>query len=281
MQSPTGDLVLLFTVLLLGLIHGVDWDHIAAISDITGTVAGRRRGFSLATAYVLGHAFVVTGLGMLAILAGLALPGWVDAAMERIVGATLIFLAAWIIYSLFKKDDQFQLRSRWMLMFDGFRAISAWVSGRIKGDQKPFAVRASSAYGVRTAWGIGMLHGIGAETATQAVLFLAVAGAGGKALGVAMLAAFVVGLIIANSAITAASLAGFRVARRGTPLRVAAGLIAAFSIAVGLLFLLGQGGGLLGIIGWEPALGGQQSHFIPRATFSQGWPIFSARLGQG
>lgn len=257
MQSPTGDTVLLFTVLLLGLIHGIDWDHIAAISDITGTVAGRRRGFFLATVYVLGHAFVVTGLGMLAILAGLALPDWVEGVMERIVGITLIFLAAWIIYSLFQKDGQFQLRSRWMLIFDGLRAIGAWVSGHLKGDPKPFAVRASPTYGVRTAWGIGMLHGIGAETGTQAVLFLAVAGAGGKTFGVAMLAAFVVGLIISNSAITAASLTGFRVARRGTPLRVAAGLIAAFSSMVGLLLLLGQGGFLPSIIGWTPSLGGR------------------------
>src|ERR1051325_9282499 len=96
-----GFAALLFTTLLLGLAHGIDWDHIAAITDITGTVDEWRPGFYLASLYALGHALVVVILGVVAILAGLALPEWVDEIMAPAVGITLIFLAVWIVYSLF------------------------------------------------------------------------------------------------------------------------------------------------------------------------------------
>lgn len=257
MEGQMAAPVLLITVLLLGLAHGVDWDHIAAITDIIGTVPERGRGFLLGSLYVLGHAFVVGVLGVLAILVGLALPDWVDGIMERVVGITLLFLAAWIVYSLLESGDQFQFRSRWMLVFDGLRAAGDWIAGRLRGEPRPFQIQTASTYGVRTAFTIGMFHGIGAETATQAFLFLTVAGAGGKLLGGLMLAAFVLGLVISNSAITIASLFGFRVARRGSvALRVAGGAVAAFSLFVGVLFLTGQGAVLPGIIGWEPQLPG-------------------------
>ena len=35
---------LLLTALLLGLRHGIDWDHIAAITDITSTTAAGESG---------------------------------------------------------------------------------------------------------------------------------------------------------------------------------------------------------------------------------------------
>ncbi|MBI2861934.1 MAG: hypothetical protein HYX89_03845 [Chloroflexi bacterium] len=254
MESPTATTALLLTVLLLGLIHGVDWDHIAAISDITGTVPERRRGFLLASLYVFGHAFVVTALGVLAILVGLALPEGVDGIMEKVIGVTLIFLATWVVYSLFQRGGQFQLRSRWMLLLDGLRAMVAWVAGRLQGNPQPFQLRATSTYGVRTAFTIGMLHGIGAETASQAFLFLAVAGLGGRLLGSLMLIAFVLGLVLSNSGIALAMLYGFQSVRRNdTVLRIAGGFVAAFSLVVGIVFVTGQATLLPNIIGWAPS----------------------------
>ena len=35
-------------------------------------------------------------------------------------------------------------------------------------------------YGRRTAFGVGMIHGVGAETPTQVLIFLAAAGASGR-----------------------------------------------------------------------------------------------------
>jgi len=110
---------LLLTALVLGLRHGVDWDHIAAIADLSGAAADRRRGFRLSFLYALGHAAVVFGLGCLAIIAGSAIPDGLDRWMGRIVGLTLIWLGVWVIVELIRHGRDFRLRSRWMLVLDG------------------------------------------------------------------------------------------------------------------------------------------------------------------
>ena len=110
---------LLLTSLALGLRHGIDWDHIAAIVDLTGTADSRRRGFALSLLYALGHASVVFLLGALIIVTGVTIPDSMDAWMGRIVGSTLIALGVWIIVGLLRKGRTFRLRSRWMLIIDG------------------------------------------------------------------------------------------------------------------------------------------------------------------
>ena len=241
MSEPGMVLVLFVSALFLGLQHGIDWDHIAAISDITGSVNDRRRGFFLGTIYALGHALVVTVLGALAILVGVALPDWVDGMMEPIVGATLVFLGLWILYSLIRSGENFQLRSRWMLLFDGLRALWSWVLGRLRGKPIPARAKTVSAYSARTSFGIGMIHGIGAETASQALLFLSIAGVGGKVVGTAMLIGFVMGLVISNSGIVVASIFGFRAAQKNRRAYLAfGGVVAVFSLIMGAFFLTGQ-----------------------------------------
>ncbi|MFT7475118.1 MAG: hypothetical protein ACI81L_002055 [Verrucomicrobiales bacterium] len=110
---------LLLTALGLGLRHGIDWDHIAAIADLSGTAENRKRGFLLSMTYAVGHAVVVFALGTLAIAFGLAIPDGLDAWMGRIVGFTLIALGGWILLELVRKGRDFRLRSRWMLIIDG------------------------------------------------------------------------------------------------------------------------------------------------------------------
>ena len=241
MSEPGMVLVLFVSALFLGLQHGIDWDHIAAISDVTGSVNDPRRGFFLGTIYALGHALVVTVLGILAILVGVALPDWVDGMMEPIVGATLVFLGLWILYSLIRSGENFQLRSRWMLLFDGLRALWSWVLGRLRGKPIPARAKTVSAYSARTSFGIGMIHGIGAETASQALLFLSIAGVGGKVVGTAMLIGFVMGLVISNSGIVVASIFGFRAAQKNRRAYLAfGGVVAVFSLIMGAFFLTGQ-----------------------------------------
>jgi len=110
---------LLLTALGLGLRHGIDWDHIAAITDLSGTADNRRRGFVLSMAYAIGHGAVVFALGTLAIAFGLLIPESLESWMGRIVGLTLIALGAWILVELTRKGRNFRLRSRWMLVIDG------------------------------------------------------------------------------------------------------------------------------------------------------------------
>ena len=53
------NLGLVLTALALGLRHGIDWDHIAAIADLTSASDNRRRGIVLSLWYAVGHAAVV------------------------------------------------------------------------------------------------------------------------------------------------------------------------------------------------------------------------------
>ena len=110
---------LLLTALGLGLRHGIDWDHIAAIADLSSSADSRRRGFMLSFLYALGHAVVVVALGSLAILFGAALPDAVDVWMGRVVGLTLVALGAWVLIELLRKGKEFRLRSRWILVLSG------------------------------------------------------------------------------------------------------------------------------------------------------------------
>lgn len=107
------------TALGLGLRHGIDWDHIAAIADLTSTAENRRRGFMLSFLYAVGHAAVVMVLGVAAILFGAALPEGVDVWMGRVVGLTLVALGLWVLIELLRKGRDFRLRSRWILVING------------------------------------------------------------------------------------------------------------------------------------------------------------------
>ena len=247
-----GAVGILSTGLFLGFRHGFDWDHIAAITDITSTSAaadaatglhdadhhvhphdhghphgGRaeltiheiagapggaaastmsslatvhvsrprfmteeRHSIVLGTLYALGHAAVVLALGLLAIAFGTLLPDWVDPIMGRVVGFTLLFLGIWVFVSLWqylRSGKEFRLRSRWMLVFDGARYSWRRLQARFHGHAHVEPLEMSS-YGYRTAFGVGMIHGIGAETGSQALLIAAVGGAAGTGLGIPMLA---------------------------------------------------------------------------------------------
>src|SRR5436305_3864460 len=118
---------LVATALGLGFAHGIDWDHIAAITDITSSQEERRESLLYGTLYALGHALVILVLGGLAILAGQHLPKGIDNVMTRVVGVTLLILGVYVLYSLIRHGREFSLRSRWMLVFAGVRRGDRWV----------------------------------------------------------------------------------------------------------------------------------------------------------
>ncbi len=301
--------------LALGIRHGIDWDHIAAITDITSTAAsidetdqgwlvrepafmltdeshharsasggavtmqaalavgapslhshsigelahrhnGNSAGYRpaigtfvrkqkpalvLGSMYALGHGSIVIVLGLLALIASQFLPPWIDPIMERVVGVTLIFLAAYLFYSVFqyfRGGQEFRLRSRWMLVFAGVRNAAGVVRERVFGRPHEH-VHEAQQYGVRTAYAVGLIHGVGAETGTQVLVIATAVGAGSKAMGVGALGAFVLGLLISNSIVTVISTAGFVSSQRRQWVYVGAGVLAAvFSLVVGLFFLL-------------------------------------------
>jgi len=210
------------------------------LGGVAGFIERQRPALLLGTMYAVGHGAVVFALGTTAILAKQILPDWIDSVMERVVGVTLLFLAAYLFYSLyrfFRGGGEFRLRSRWMLVFSGVRNTWGAVRERLFGRPHEH-VHTAQQYGVRTAIGIGMIHGVGAETGTQALVIATAVGASSQAAGILALAAFLVGLLISNSVVTVISTAGFVSSSQRRSIYVAAGLFAAvFSLVVGLIFV--------------------------------------------
>ena len=318
-QIDTGaaGLGVLITGLLLGIRHGIDWDHIAAITDITSTtaaagaaeaahaqehraaaaghehghggvtelqahggpasragsgvpapgprvagpaVAGSPAGVAgatlpnrwiraeqveairLGTLYAVGHGVVVIVLGIAALTFGALLPDWLDPIMGRVVGLTLVGLGVWVLYSVYRfarGGGSFRLRSRWMLVFDGVRYAWRRLQARLHGHEHVEPLEMSS-YGTRTALGVGMIHGVGAETGTQVLLIAAVGGASSAGLGIPMLLAFVLGLLISNFVIVVVSSVGFVASQTREMVYVAVGAVAGvFSLMIGAVFLFG------------------------------------------
>ncbi len=240
---------LIGTGLTLGLRHGIDWDHIAAITDVTSTQGNRLKAFGLGTLYALGHAFVVIVLGLLAILLGTTLPSSVDKYMESVVGVTLILLAVWVFWSLIHNRENFRMQSRWMLLFRTFRRTYHWLEKKIAGhvhvDHQHHQPE-SEGYGAGAAYGIGMIHGIGAETGTQVLLFATVAGATSDVSASLLLVAFVVGLVISNSLIALASITGLWGKRGNSIAYQAVGVVVGvFSLTLGIVFLAQKGDAFL------------------------------------
>ncbi len=282
----------LLSAFFFGFRHGIDWDHIAAITDITSSQENKRDAMFFGTVYALGHAMVVFIVGLGAVLLGQRLPDSIDGAMERVVGATLILLAVYVFVALIRHGREFRLRSRWMLIFAGVRKLyrrirssrdlghedepvhihegdEASVAIPVGGDisvadwhhghhgrpghhhhSHPEPDEAFMNYGRGTAFVVGMIHGVGAETPTQLVLFLTVAGVGGKGAGILGLGAFILGLLGSNSLITFGSSVGFLKASENWGVYVTiAVLTAVFSLIVGVLFMFGAGSVLPAVFG--------------------------------
>ena len=101
-----------------------------------------------------------------------------------------------------------------------------------------------------TCFGIGVIHGLGAETPSQLALFLLAANLGGAGKGLMGLGVFLIGLLAMNTLMTA-SVAGLFTAGRSwagwTPMLT--GLTALYSFGIGVVFLLGYSDKLLPISG--------------------------------
>jgi hypothetical protein len=94
-------------------------------------------------------------------------------------------------------------------------------------------------YGPVTAFGIGMVHGVGAETPTQVLIFLTAAGISGNSGGVLLLVTFLAGLFASNTLVALGSALGFLGSQRRSWLFVTlAAVTGAFSLWIGVSYLL-------------------------------------------
>lgn len=222
------------TVLLLGLRHGIDLDHIAAISDIVSQTPSQKRAFLNGFFYISGHAVVVILLGLLAIILGVNLPAWVDQLMGPVVALTLVLLGFWIILSILVKKEKFSFISRWMLFFKGLIHIY----NHLFGIHNHHPIRYPQSFGVRSSYLLGTIHGVGVETPTQILLFVTAAGVGGIGGGLLLLV-FVAGLLMSNSIVLLLSILGFIHAKKYSKIYTSLGILAGLmSMIVGLILLL-------------------------------------------
>ena len=238
----------LLSAAVLGFRHGFDYDHIAAITDITSLEASPQRGMRMGLMYVLGHAATVAVLGAVVVGFQRSLPARIDNWAERAVGLTLVVLGLYVLGSMLRQKESFRPRSRASLMIGGFR----WLQRRARAAINPegaatIAVDCNGAvaepYSKRAVFTIGIIHGLGAETPSQLLLFLLAANLGGLARGFLGLGMFLAGLLVMNTLMTAgaAGVFGFTSAKPQV-LRLAIGFTAAYSLIVGTVFLFGSSG---------------------------------------
>ena len=226
----------------LGLRHGLDYDHVAAISDIAAAEAQPRQAMRLGLLYAVGHAVTVAALGIAVILFQLSLPASVDGWMGQVVGATLLALGIYVLYTdAFRQHahDHSRMRSRVLLVADGV-LWSAWrMRQAFRAEPIPQPHLFNRALGSGSAVLLGVVHVIGAETPTQLLIFLLAANLGGIRHGLLGLGVFLAGLFVSNAAMCAVAAGLMRVtANKPRGLRIVARLSAAYSMVIGGVFLL-------------------------------------------
>jgi len=217
---------------LLGVRHGLDWDHLSAIGDLVSVTGQRaRRSLGLALWYCLGHGAVILVLGVLVGVLGLQLPPELDRASEIVVGATLVLMGGLVLVQVWRQGSAYQFAGRWSTLL---HVLSRLRHRNRLHVHNPLARTLS----MRAAMGVGVLHGTGAETPTQVVLFATAAAAGSSHAAALVLLAFVAGLIASDLTVALLWVSGLLGSLRVPGGQLALGILTSLSsIIVGFLFL--------------------------------------------
>ncbi|MDQ1910255.1 High-affinity nickel-transporter [Paenibacillus sp. GD4] len=193
------------TMVILGLRHGFDSDHIAAIADMVGTETGKfRRMVGLGLTYALGHGLIVLAVGLLVLYAGSSLPESLLGTMESLVGVSLVILGLVLVAATIKQRREGVYISRLKLV----EGIIRKLTGRRERTEASL-----KRYGLAGAFVIGILHGIGAETPTQVALISSAASLSDIAGAALQIILFTVGLLAATALITLFASWGFTMVR--------------------------------------------------------------------
>jgi hypothetical protein len=212
----------------------------------------------------MGHALTVVALGL-----GIAWAGWDVPDAGRLIGLTLVVLGGYVLWCAATRrrpssragllsSGLAALRARFqptavvehdhphdhhglhhhdhteleaVEAFEAFEAEPATVVVGHRHRHRHEDIRAP--YGAAGAIGIGMIHGIGAETPTQ-VLALAA--------GTASLPPFLIGLFVGNTVVAAVAAIGLTDRR----LRALNAVVGVFSVYVGTAYLFGATPPLVG-----------------------------------
>jgi nickel/cobalt transporter (NiCoT) family protein len=179
----SGLLVLALAALVLGMRHGIDADHLAAIDAMTRCNAQARPALARRTGlwFSIGHGLVVlvVAFGVALTAHAWAAPGWLEPFGAWASIAMLVLLGALNLIA-------------WRRTAPGAPvALTGWRSRMFDG-----ALRACSR---RAVMGVGVLFAVSFDTVSQAALMAATGIANHSLAAVALLAgAFVVGMIVTD-----------------------------------------------------------------------------------
>ena len=239
--APSLELALI-SAAILGFRHGFDYDHVAAISDITSVQRTATQALQLGSLYALGHAVMVAALGTAVILFQVALPPGIDRLAERLVGFTLVILGIYVLGSLFRGVPS--PKSRFVILAQVFHWLQ-WKARSHWHPELPKPQPGNRNYDRKSVFVIGVIHGLGAETPTQLFIFLLAANLGGTAKGFLGLGVFLAGLLAMNTLMTAAAAGLFGFTTRMPKFQYAVTAVTAiYSLVVGAIFLLGSSSSL-------------------------------------
>jgi high-affinity nickel permease len=215
----------LISCTVLGLQHGIDWDHVAAISDVTSVQPSSAEAARCGLLYAAGHAATVGVLGIAVMTLSHTLPAALSLWMQRFVGLTLVMLGAYVISVLFSGNRPVSRGQVILAIFNRFHT----------GKQH---ARIDSSYGRKSSLGLGVLHGIGAETPTQLSMLVIATNLGGLSNGILALAVFAIAMFTSNIALTAAATSAFAISKlRPSVFRWAGAATAGYSLWIGAVLM--------------------------------------------
>ncbi|PLR80379.1 High-affinity nickel-transporter [Bacillus canaveralius] len=221
--------------ILIGMRHGMDGDHVAAIADMVGSEEQKTKQVSLGIMYALGHGMIVLIVGFITIFIGAELPATTRGLMEVLVSLTLIILGGFILYSLLRQRNEYEYKSRLTIVYE---SIAKLMSKLKLGIQKKSL--STLQLGIASAFVIGIIHGIGVESPTQIALLTNAAGLNNMTTATIQLILFVLGLLISTVCITFFLSWGFLKARLKRQLYFVLGSITGmYSLGLGISMLVG------------------------------------------
>ncbi|WP_026582455.1 HoxN/HupN/NixA family nickel/cobalt transporter [Bacillus sp. J33] len=217
--------------ILIGIRHGLDSDHVAAIADMIGSEGQRNKQVTLGVMYAVGHGAIVLAIGLLTLFIGTRLPDEAQFSMEVLVSLTLLVLGGFILYSIFKNRHEYEFKSRMTIVFEclsklikklGFSGVQA----------SPVSL------GLIGAFIIGIIHGVGVESPTQVAAITSAAGFSNLSAATAQLVLFVTGLLLSTICITFVISWGFLKSKLRKKLFVILGsMTGLYSIGLGMSML--------------------------------------------
>jgi hypothetical protein len=207
-SDGTSLLLVSLVAILLGLRHATDPDHVAAVTTLVASSRERatRHAAGLGAAWGLGHAVALFAFGLPILLFGAYVPAVVQQLAETAVAILIVALAVRLLVRW--RAGALQLRSH--LDVHGVRTT-------------------------RSAFGIGLVHGMGGSAGVGILIVAAVDGAALAVLALALLATFTA---VSMTMLTT----GFGRALVSRPVRASFGAVAPALGASSLAFGLWYGG---------------------------------------